>query len=310
MTKAGAGDRRPLPGSERRAWLSNAANTPTAGAIATGNAPVAAGSRDPGGLELAREAMDRPTSLIVWAIQKRILRGKLRHAVQRALIGKAHSVTIGGLKLCIHLGDNSTEADILAHGVNARRVGLSKLLDGLKLGDVFVDVGANCGIFTTFAADRVGPGGQVVAIEPIPEMVRRLRLNVATNGFGNVAIFESAVGEQPGTSYLSIYPHNYGQSTMSVRGAAEIKVNVEPLAQIIAAAGVDRIDTLKIDIEGFEDRALMPFIATAPRSLWPRRIIMETIHRARWRTDCVKALLQAGYGKAWSSGYDIALEQR
>jgi hypothetical protein len=36
---------------------------------------------------------------------------------------------------------------------------------------------------------------------------------------------------------------------------------------------------------------------------------METIHRSRWRTDCVQALLQVGYGEAWSSGYDIALER-
>jgi hypothetical protein len=53
----------------------------------------------------------------------------------------------------------------------------------------------------------------------------------------------------------------------------------------------------------------MRFIATAPRSLWPRHIIMETIHRSRCRTDCVQALLQVGYGEAWSSGYDIALER-
>lgn len=71
----------------------------------------------------------------------------------------------------------------------------------------------------------------------------------------NVSIFESAVGEEPGTSHLYIYPRNYAQSTMALRGGTEIKVNMEPLAHIIAAAGVNRIDTMKIDIEGFEDRA-------------------------------------------------------
>jgi hypothetical protein len=54
---------------------------------------------------------------------------------------------------------------------------------------------------------------------------------------------------------------------------------MEPLAHIIAAAGVNRIDTMKIDIEGFEDRALMPFIATAPRSLWPRQSWRPSIAR-------------------------------
>ena len=46
--------------------------------------------------------------------------------------------------------------------------------------------------------------------------------------------------------------------------APSIEVEVAPLADIITAAGVDRIDYLKIDIEGFEDRALVPFIQQAP----------------------------------------------
>jgi hypothetical protein len=65
---------------------------------------------------------------------------------------------------------------------------------------------------------------------------------------------------------------------------------------------------MKIDIEGFEDRAEAVHRDGAAQSL-ARRIIMETIHRSRWRTDCVQALLQVGYGEAWSSGYDIAFER-
>ncbi len=44
---------------------------------------------------------------------------------------------------------------------------------------------------------------------------------------------------------------------------------------MVVAAGFERIDAMKMDIEGFEDRVLPPFFETAPRSLWPRLLILE-----------------------------------
>jgi hypothetical protein len=66
-------------------------------------------------------------------------------------------------------------------------------------------------------------------------------------------------------------------------------------------------DSVKIDIEGFEERALLPFIATPPRTLWPKRIYMETDWAARWERDCIAGLLAAGYVEAWRSRGDVLL---
>jgi hypothetical protein len=52
---------------------------------------------------------------------------------------------------------------------------------------------------------------------------------------------------------------------------------------------------LKIDIEGFEDRAMMPFLRDAPRSLLPAAILIEDSHANNWASDLMAALTSAGY---------------
>jgi hypothetical protein len=64
---------------------------------------------------------------------------------------------------------------------------------------------------------------------------------------------------------------------------------------------------LKIDVEGYEDRVLLPFVAAAPRSMWPRRILMETHWRSRWEQDCLEGLREAGYRVAWEKRPDCLL---
>jgi hypothetical protein len=68
-----------------------------------------------------------------------------------------------------------------------------------------------------------------------------------------------------------------------------------PLLAIVQVAGRTRIDAMKIDVEGYEDRVLIPFFREAPSYLWPRRILMEVEHAARWESDCLRTLVDAGY---------------
>jgi hypothetical protein len=68
-----------------------------------------------------------------------------------------------------------------------------------------------------------------------------------------------------------------------------------PLLAIVQVARKTRIDAMKIDVEGYEDRVLIPFIREAPRHLWPRRVLMEVEHTTRWESDCLAMLVDAGY---------------
>ena len=68
----------------------------------------------------------------------------------------------------------------------------------LRPGDVFVDVGANIGLFSLIAARRVGKSGAVYAIEPAQRTFRRLQDNVKLNDFLNVQCFQSALSDESG----------------------------------------------------------------------------------------------------------------
>lgn len=246
----------------------------------------------------------------IGAMRRGIARGPLRKPCRAVLrqVSPYFDVELEGLKWRLWVGDNLTEQRLLERGLHKNRAGLALITDGLGSGDVFVDIGGNCGLFSLFAAKAVGASGRVLAIEPQPEMMRRLRFNAEANGLHQIVFAELAVGGEAGSAALHVKDGQYGLSSLhsAVEGAS-VTVPVAPLETILRSHELTRVDALKIDIEGFEDRALLPFVKTAPRSLWPKRIFMETTHAKRWETDLVGALEQAGYTTAWRSDRDILL---
>jgi FkbM family methyltransferase len=77
-----------------------------------------------------------------------------------------------------------------------------------------------------------------------------------------------------------------------------IRVPSRRLQQILEQAGVSHVDALKIDIEGYEDRALMPFFKEAPPSLWPRAVVIEHLSKDEWLADCIADMIARGYSEA------------
>lgn len=255
----------------------------------------------------------RPTAipaLCIGAIKSGLVHGALRHPLRKVMrsYGDAYDITVDGIKMRCWLGDNFTEQMLVERGLHKDRTGVMLITNDLPRGGVFVDIGANCGLFTLFAARAVGSRGRVMAIEPSPEMARRVRFNVETNGMDNVTVVQAAVGAHAGRATLFGGDHHGLASLCDAVGGAATTVPMAPLITLVAQAGLDRIDALKIDIEGYEDRALIPFVRGAPRALWPRRIFIEKGHAARWEEDCVGFLLKCGYREAWSSGADMLLE--
>ena len=80
-------------------------------------------------------------------------------------------------------------------------------------------------------------------------------------------------------------------------GTSGDPVSVQRLETMLAEQGIKRIDLLKIDVEGHEDRVLLPFFSAAPRKLWPRTIIIEHTHSRQWRRDCIAECLALGYSR-------------
>ena len=257
----------------------------------------------------------RPTrvaELVIGSIRRRLVRGGMREPLYRVLarISPAYDIEAhGGLKLRCRIGDNATEMRMLSRPERLMTQ-IARITGPLAAGETFVDLGANVGVFSLYAAKAVGPQGCVLAIEPSPTMLERLRFNVSANGFRNVKIAAVAVGEARGEATFHTLPDAHGSaSLLEMPGStAEMTVPVEPLLALLQAHGIERVDAMKVDIEGYEDRALLPFFAEAPRRLWPRRILMETLGRGkRWQRDCVAHLQDLGYRMEWQSRMDALL---
>jgi FkbM family methyltransferase len=129
----------------------------------------------------------------------------------------------------------------------------------LKPGMVFIDVGANDGYYTLFAARRVGQTGKVVAVEPSTRERINLRRNLVRNRIDNVHVVPAALGAAPGDADLRLAQgahsgHNtLGQFAHDDVAPADLeRVTVKTIDMVAAELKLDRIDFVKIDVEGAE----------------------------------------------------------
>ncbi|MBS0537237.1 MAG: FkbM family methyltransferase [Proteobacteria bacterium] len=129
----------------------------------------------------------------------------------------------------------------------------------LKPGMVFVDVGANDGYYTLFAARRVGSGGKVVAVEPSTRERINLRRNLAQNGLDNVSVVPAALGAAPGDADLHLAQGVHsGHNTLGKFAHDDVtavnleRVSVKTLDKVAAELNLQKVDFVKVDVEGAE----------------------------------------------------------
>lgn len=130
-------------------------------------------------------------------------------------------------------------------------------------------------------------------------MARRLGWNAAASGLDNIAMFACAVSDREGTASLAIRKDDIAIVSIEEDDAGMVPVRTLP--SILAEAGVSRIDGLKIDIEGHEDRVLAPFIETCDAAMLPRRIVIERPPGGRDYPACADAFAKRGYRPAGRS---------
>src|SRR6202041_1466255 len=73
-----------------------------------------------------------------------------------------------------------------------------------------------------------------------------------------------------------------------------VRVPSQTLLDILAGEGIEAVDALKIDVEGFEDVILAPFFRDAPPRLWPRFVIIED-SRLSWKVDLMSVMQRCSY---------------
>ena len=130
----------------------------------------------------------------------------------------------------------------------------------LRPGDVFVDIGANEGIFSCLGAQLVGPAGQVVAIEPQMRLKDVLEINFALNGVENARLVNKALSDEASVT-LHLWPSsNTGASSVVRRyrwggETAQVAATVS-FPALMEECAVEKADFVKIDVEGYEKEVI------------------------------------------------------
>jgi FkbM family methyltransferase len=216
-----------------------------------------------------------------------------RRLVLPGLTG-AIDVETWGLRMRLDPRRNIAEKRVLFSPARFDPAERAALAAHLRPGGVFVDVGANVGMYSLWAGRAVGTGGRVLSLEPQPSVLARLRAHAALNPDLPLAILPVAAGRREETLRLSLNAANEGEASLALPGKDGIDVAVRPLLALVTEAGLDRIDALKIDVEGFEESVLEPFFEAAPRALWPRLMVLER-GEEDWAGDLLGLLRGHGY---------------
>lgn len=127
----------------------------------------------------------------------------------------------------------------------------------VRAGDVSIDIGANLGYYARTLARLVGPAGRVYAVEPVPPILRVLRRNLRR--CPNVEILPYALGREEGTVTMandSVRQTGYfgtGRNFVASNDASDaVRFEARMRRGSELFAGLERLDFIKCDIEGYE----------------------------------------------------------
>lgn len=170
--------------------------------------------------------------------------------------------------------------------------------------EVVFDVGANAGIYS-LAALAINPNATVHAFEPTPEIATRLRATAKLNGLDRLHVHELAVSSRSGYATLRRYRGELGTNegmnfiTEDLGESNADRLRTVSLDQFCMDHRIDRIDLLKLDIQGHEHSAL-----TGAEQLLQSGRVGIIFLELNWNTDrevfcpaseSIRLLEKAGY---------------
>lgn len=164
---------------------------------------------------------------------------------------------------------NLAEQELKIYGAGERAV---------QPGDVVLDCGANIGVYVWEALES--KARLVVAIEPAPENLEALKRNFAPQiASGKVIIYPKGVWDKDDFLTLNVDPANSAADSFVIRreGARAVaRVPLTTIDRLVEELKLDRVDYIKMDIEGAEPNALEGARRTLAR--WRPRLSISAYH--------------------------------
>jgi len=115
-----------------------------------------------------------------------------------------------------------------------------------------VDIGANIGL-TSLALSSICRDGTVIAIEPVPHTFELLNKNLAGAGIQNVSTFNVAVGASEGSVSMYVDERNLATSfVVDIDSGSDQEIPLTSLDSLVSRLAIERLNFIKIDVEGCE----------------------------------------------------------
>ena len=163
-------------------------------------------------------------------------------------------------RLKINLYRDSVLSRIIYDGFEKEELTFVKEI--LREGDIFIDIGANVGLFSLIATNCIGTKGSIISFEPSPVTFRRLRENISLNNIENIDLKNIGLSNQSGELNFYVSDNGYDAWDSFATGQDDklqraIVVSVSTLDQELEQVDKSRIKLIKIDVEGWEKYVLI-----------------------------------------------------
>lgn len=179
---------------------------------------------------------------------------------------------------------------------------------------VFVDIGANIGLYSFSVAERFAAfkNTRIISVEPHPDIYRRLAFNKSLNPSLPIDLFHGGIAGKAGEMQLLTGQDNLGETR--VLGETEdlsdesITVPIITLSELCEKFNLEHIDGMKVDVEGLEEAVMLPFLKEASDAPLPRLVVIEDNTDA-WETDILAAAAERGYRLRKKTRMNFLLER-
>ncbi len=232
----------------------------------------------------------------------------------RRLRARPVDVTVETLRARMRLYpyNNACEKRLLFTPQLADREERRFLAARLKPDMSFLDIGAGVGATSLFVAMRAGPRAKILAVEPQPVLFERLVFNLRQNPEATIKATDCAVADVESQVTLFTNPYDLAETSMRIvnveGGGDSVKAHARSLATLVHEEGFERIDAMKIDVEGAEDLALEPFLTSEPATLWPHVLILA-YSPGKWDVDLCGLLEERGYRRVMRTRVYVMYER-
>ena len=195
---------------------------------------------------------------LYWFIKNKIALGVFNRLIpMHIMYGKPSYRTVSRNGISYKLDLSSFNNWAIFWEIEAELVAKRKLFSLIKEGNNFIDIGAHTGQITLEAARIVGKEGKVFSFEPHPNTFAQFQQNVGLNNFNNITECNFGLGDEVGKFYVEVIDeNNAGMNRISKNNSSNIAVEVKTLDDYLLTTDIKSLDFIKVDVEGFEYKAL------------------------------------------------------